>query len=211
MRCAGKPMLLFVLVWLTGVATGQDTVQLLNQQIYTGRVRNVSDESVRIKTAHGSTRIEVDSIAFIRFEGGHLIDRQNNGDIVFAQQLYDSLNNAAFDSSMYANGVDDAIMNYKNYRKGQYLTGTLAANFGPVLGLLPVLGFTQEKQNPRKLGVPDFSLYVNNSYRLGYMQTARAMRRRGIWKSYGYGTLTHVVSWGVTSLALYLRNVAAKK
>lgn len=206
-----KVIFLSCLLLLGYSISAQDTVQLLNKQILTGSVKNVSDESVRIKTEAGSRKLPLDSIAVIQFEGGHVIDRQNNGDIVFAQQLYDSLNNAAFDSSMYSRGVDDAIMNYKNYRKGQYLTGTLAANFGPVLGLLPVLGFTQEKQNPRKLGVPDFSLYVNNSYRLGYMQTARAMRRRGIWKSYGYGTLTHVVSWGVTSLALYLRNVTSKK
>lgn len=206
-----KAIFLSCLLLLGYSISAQDTIQLLNKQILTGSVKNVSDESVRIKTEVGSRKLPLDSIAVIQFEGGHVIDRQNNGDIVFAQQLYDSLNNAAFDSSMYSRGVDDAIMNYKNYRKGQYLTGTLAANFGPVLGLLPVLGFTQEKQNPRKLGVPDFSLYVNNSYRLGYMQTARAMRRRGIWKSYGYGTLTHVVSWGVTSLALYLRNVTSKK
>lgn len=210
MHLTGKLTLFSLFVLLAGVLIAQDTIRLRNQQVCAGSIRNVSDVSVKIKTAKGSLKIPVDSIALMQFEGDHVIDRQSNGDIIFAQQLYDSLNTAGFDSAMYNRGADDALHFYRNYRKGQYLTGTLAANFGPVLGLLPVLGFTQEKQNPRKLGVPDFSLYVNNSYRLGYMQMARAMRRKGIWKSYGYGTLTHVVSWGVTSLALYLRNVTKK-
>jgi hypothetical protein len=190
----------------------QDTLWLYNGNRLSGAIKTVTEEFVRLKTYEGTKRIPVDSIASIRFESGYLLNRKNDEDIAFAQQYYDSLNSPEFvlDSGLYLRGADDALHHYKNYRKGQYLTGTITANLGPVIGLLPVLGFTSAKQNLRKLGVPDFGLFVNKSYKLGYIKTSTSMRRKGIWKSYGIGTLTHVISWGITTLALQLNRLKNK-
>lgn len=177
---------LFLLLVITP-AKAQDYIFLLKGDTINAKVILLSKTDLQYITSNSldTSLLEKSLIEKIVYKNGTIVNLNKN-----QKHLY-TLGNLGYDS-LYSLGYDDAKHHYGRYKPaaaGTFIT-TL---FSPVLGLIPAVSCASTKPQNNNLNFPNMELAKNQSYYLGYTESASKIKRKKVWEGYAGGCLAYVL------------------
>jgi hypothetical protein len=97
-----------------------------------------------------------------------------------------------YNPSDFRKGSLDA---FKFYKHSGGSVGTAIATFatGGILGLIPAIGCSATTPKEHNLGLPRDAPIENIDYMLGYVSQAKRIKRKKVWRGYGFGVLGVVI------------------
>jgi hypothetical protein len=90
-------------------------------------------------------------------------------------------------------GQQDAGRYYTGYREASTWTAATTVLGGVLIGLIPAIACSSSEPQMSNLTIPDSKLLKNSSYYQCYMQEARRIKSRKVWRSFGIGVAIDVV------------------
>ena len=89
-------------------------------------------------------------------------------------------------------GQQDAGRYYTGYREASTWTAATTIVGGIVIGLIPAIACSSSEIQMSNLTIPDPKLFKNSSYYQCYMQEAKRIKSRKVWRSFGIGAAIDV-------------------
>lgn len=117
-------------------------------------------------------------------KGEILMVRYENG----TKDVFGSSTAGSQNDEQFQQGQLDAEKYYKNYKGAS--RGTLATTIltTPVLGLIPAFLTTMDEPEDGNLDYPNPQLMKDQEYKRGYIQKAKKIKSKKVWKNFGIGT-----------------------
>lgn len=183
-----KPILFFLfLLSVITPAKAQDYIFLLKGDTINANVILLSKTDLHFIKSNSldTTLLEKSQIEKIVYKNGTIVNlnKRQNYKFMPGQLGYDSLFNL---------GYDDAKNHYERYKAAS--TGTFITTvLSPVLGLIPAVTCASTKPQNNNLDIPNMELAKNQSYYLGYTESASKIKKKKVWGGYAGGCLAYVL------------------
>jgi hypothetical protein len=182
--CIALLFIILVGVWPVQLNAQQaDTLFLATDSIVLARVLEIGVEEVKYKRADnpgGPTYIMLKAeLRKITYANG-------------ASDTFAEVNPVQLQAKgdLFARGGLDAKKSYHGNGKG----GTFWTSFllTPVVGLIPAISCSSTQPKEANLNYPDIGLMQVPEYSAGYKQEAFRIKRRAVWKAWGFGFVSFV-------------------
>lgn len=92
----------------------------------------------------------------------------------------------------FEKGVKDAAAYYPAEKTGEGGTFITTFLFGPIVGLIPAISCSSVKPKLKNLAIPNTPALKSPAYVAGYTHKAHMIKRKKVWKAYGFGILAEL-------------------
>ncbi|MDX5348934.1 MAG: hypothetical protein LPJ89_11275 [Hymenobacteraceae bacterium] len=192
-----KQLLLILLLFLIhSFSFAQDQIRLKNQQAFDVKIISLNKEQVIFHHFRAPATelfaIDINKIETIKLANTAALP-VDSAVAIFTASAEEPAPNAA--TELYNLGEVHARENYK--ARGPQVFTFVTSVGAPPVGLVSALVFSTTKPNEFNMVAPDYEMFKNNNYRIGYLREAKKIRQRKTWTAFGVGTLLFGVVYGI--------------
>lgn len=186
---------LILLVLCLNNASAQDIITGINGAVMKAKILEVTTVKVvfkRFDSLTGPTySTQLSDILSIQYENG------KKDSFIHSTVAVD----AAVNGDLTEKGRLDAKQYYKT-TPGIGAVTLIVAMANPLVGLAPAIAFSSSTPPDYKLNYPNTNLMLNKSYHDAYVDEAKAIKKRKVWRHYGIGVGAIVAFYAVMIGAL---------
>jgi hypothetical protein len=207
-------LFVIVLIFSNFLVFSQDIIYLKDGTEIKAKIIELTNEFVKYKKFEqldGPLRdIIISKVFMVIYENGSReVFKEENQNINQIQTPVETVpkrenvtDNSVSDSQdLCFKGQQDAGRYYTGYREASTWTAATTILGGVVIGLIPAIACSSSEPQMNNLTIPDAKLFKNSSYYQCYMQEAKRIKSRKVWRSFGIGAAIDV---GVTILIVSL-------
>jgi hypothetical protein len=120
-------------------------------------------------------------------------------------KIFKKLNDSLIDleKALFEKGYSDAKRNYGKYHANEFGIGLVTTVFSPLIGVLvaePVASFPPKFKN---LHIPVSIYSPSEAYYEGYTERAEKIKKKQVWRGFGFGTVGFFTVWCIVYYALF--------